>query len=57
VSSSEPIANPEVVKLPLLPGLRVFSKEKTTMVDFRGLTQGTLTETPQLYVVKALVLY
>jgi hypothetical protein len=57
VSSSKSIANPEVVKLPLLPGLCAFSKEKMTMVDYRGLAQGTLTETPQLYVVKALVLY
>jgi hypothetical protein len=55
VINSNPIADGKVVKLPLFPGLRAFRKEKT-MVEYRGFATGTLTETCQDYVMKALVL-
>jgi hypothetical protein len=53
--NSNPITDGKVVKLPLFPGLRAFRKEKT-MIEYRGLSKGTLTEMCQDYVVKALVL-
>ena len=53
--SSEPVADSQAIKLPLLPGLRAFSKKKT-MVESRGFSRGALTKAPQHYVVKALVL-
>jgi hypothetical protein len=54
-STSNPIADGKVFRLPILPGLRAYPKEKTT-VDYRGFTKGTVTKMCPVYVVKASVL-
>jgi hypothetical protein len=53
--NSKTIADGEVVKLPLFPGIRAFRREKT-MVKYCGFAKGTSTDMCQDYVVKALVL-
>jgi hypothetical protein len=53
---SNPIADGKVVKLPVLPGLRAYPKEKT-MVQYRGFVEGIPSDMRQDYMVKALILH
>ncbi|KAH6865284.1 hypothetical protein BKA58DRAFT_414015 [Alternaria rosae] len=53
--TSHPIANGEIVKLPVFPGLRAFRKERA-MVEYCGFAKGAGSETTRDFVVKALVL-
>jgi hypothetical protein len=54
--NSNPIADANVVRLPLFPGLRAYAK-KRTMVEYRGFAKGASTDLHQDYVVKALILH
>lgn len=53
---SNPVVDANIVRLPLLPGLRAYAKKKT-VVEYRGFTKGTSSDLCHDYVVKALILH
>lgn len=51
-----PIAKGKVVKLPILPGIRAYTKERT-MVEYRGFAKDASNGLLPDYIVEALVLH